>query len=255
MVEQVERHPWVRDAALFLGEPDDVVDRPFGPGLPSISQWVNARFTFSGYVLPGGSAATAPSAREADPPLIVAAVGGTATGTHLLRRVIAAFTLLRDDIPDAQLLAVCGPRIDPNELSAGEGVTLARLLDDLPRRLADCDLAVVHGGLATTMELIAARRPFVWVPLREHCEQQLHVAHRLRRLGAPSPTAYEHTEPEALAALMLERLASRARYVPIDPGGAARAADAIAALLHEQTARRCDRGSGKPATAGAAHPG
>jgi predicted glycosyltransferase len=103
----------------------------------------------------------------------------------------------------------------------------------LPQRLAACDLAVVQGGLATTMELVAAGRPFVWVPLREHCEQQLHVAHRLRRHGAPLPTAYEQTQPESLAALMLERLRSDVHYVRVDRGAAARAADAIAALLAE----------------------
>ena len=149
--------------------------------------------------------------------------------------MVDAFALLRSDIPDAQLLAVCGPRIDPAEIAAPEGATLAGLTHDLPRRLASCDLAVVQGGLATTMELIAARRPLVWVPLREHCEQQLHVAHRLRRLGAPPPTAYEHTDPEALAALMLERLRAEVHYAPVDRGGAARAADAIAALLGETT--------------------
>ena len=232
MVEQVERHPWVRDAALFLGDPEDVIDRPFGPGLPSIQEWVAQRFAFPGYVLPRQFE---PARHETGPPLIVAAVGGTAAGAALLRRVVDAFAHLRSDVPDAQLLAVCGPRIDLAEIAAPEGATLAGLTHDLPHRLASCDLAVVQGGLATTMELIAARRPLVWVPLRDHCEQQLHVAHRLRRLGAPPPTAYEHTGPGALAALMLERLRAEVHYAPVDRGGAARAAAAIAALLGETT--------------------
>jgi hypothetical protein len=41
----------------------------------------------------------------------------------------------------------------------------------LYRHLAACDLAIVHGGLTTCMELTAARRPFVYVPLRHHFEQ------------------------------------------------------------------------------------
>jgi predicted glycosyltransferase len=153
---------------------------------------------------------------------------------------------LGGDIPDARLLAVCGPRIDPQDIQAHHGVTVARLIDDLPRRLAGCDLAVVHGGLATTMELIAARRPLVWVPLRDHCEQQLHVAHRLRRLGAPQPTAYEHTEPEALATLMLKRLTSEVHYAPIDPGGAARAAEQIAALISTPSQHSHARSHARP---------
>jgi pimeloyl-ACP methyl ester carboxylesterase/predicted glycosyltransferase len=235
MVEQVERNPWIRDVALYLGEPEDVIDREFGPGLPSMPDWVAERFSFPGYVLPR-NLETAPQ-REDGPPLVVAAVGGTASGAALLRRVVEAFALLRADVPDARLLAVCGPRVDPAGIARPEGATVAGYVDDLPRRLASCDLAVVQGGLATTMELVAARRPFVSVPLRDHCEQQLHVAHRLRRLGAPPPTAYEHTTPEALAALMLERLGADVRYAPVDPGGAARAADAIAALLTERKGR------------------
>jgi predicted glycosyltransferase len=232
MLEQVERHPWIRDAALFLGEAEDVIARPFGPGLPSMPGWVAEHFTFPGYVLPRGLDAVPPS--DPGAPLVVASVGGTTSGGPLLRRVIEAFSLLRADIPDARLLAVCGPRIDPHEIPIGDGVEVAGYVENLPGRLAACDLAVVQGGLATTMELIAARRPFVWVPLRGHCEQQLHVAHRLRRHGAPPPTAYEQTQPEALAALMLERLRSEVRYAPIDPGGAARAAGAIAALLGDR---------------------
>jgi hypothetical protein len=228
MIEHVERHPWVRDAALFLGEPADVLDCPFGPGLPSIADWVTQRFAFPGYVLPRSFQPAAPSP---GPPLIVAAVGGTASGAALLARVIEAFTLLRRELPDARLLAVCGPRIDPEGLPSPKGVTVVGFVDNLPHRLAGCHLGVVHGGLATTMELIAAGRPLIWVPLREHCEQQWHVAHRLRRHAAPPATAYENTSPEALAALMRERLGAAIHYAAIPSVGAARAADAIAALL------------------------
>ena len=47
-----------------------------------------------------------------------------------------------------------------------------------------CDLAVVQGGLTTTMELAANRRPFLYFPLRHHFEQNHHVRHRLERYGA-----------------------------------------------------------------------
>ena len=35
MVEQVARYPRLRDRSVFVGDPDDVVDRPLGPGLPA----------------------------------------------------------------------------------------------------------------------------------------------------------------------------------------------------------------------------
>ena len=50
MIEQVERFPSVRDRALFVGEPDDVVPGAFGPGLPEIRDWVERHFEFTGQV-------------------------------------------------------------------------------------------------------------------------------------------------------------------------------------------------------------
>jgi len=35
-IEHVARFPYVRDAAIFVGNPDDVTEQPFGPGLPGI---------------------------------------------------------------------------------------------------------------------------------------------------------------------------------------------------------------------------
>ena len=35
MIEHVERFPRIRDRAIFVGEPDDIVPDDFGPGLPN----------------------------------------------------------------------------------------------------------------------------------------------------------------------------------------------------------------------------
>ena len=82
------------------------------------------------------------------------------------------------------MIAVAGPRIDPAALDAPAGVEVRAFVPDLYRHLAACDLAVVQGGLTTTMELAAARRPFLYFPLRDHFEQNRHVRHRLERYGA-----------------------------------------------------------------------
>jgi hypothetical protein len=79
------------------------------------------------------------------------------------------------------------------------------------------------------MELIANRRPFIYVPLRRHFEQNGHVAFRLQRYGAPPPTQYEDTSPTRLAHLMGERLGAPVDYLPVETGGAARAAELILA--------------------------
>ncbi|HZQ49285.1 MAG TPA: alpha/beta fold hydrolase [Candidatus Dormibacteraeota bacterium] len=238
MIEHVDGHPGLRDLSIFIGEPGDIVPRDFGPGLPSMREWTESHFKFPGYVMPFDPATLRDRLtlrRELgyhpDTTLIVASVGGSAVGIHLLRRIAQAFAVLRRDMPDVELLMVCGPRIDPTEFAGQAGVTAVGYVHDLYRTLACCDLAVVQGGLSTTMELVANRRPFIYLPLRNHFEQNFHVAHRLQRYGAPPPTDYDAATPEVLARQMRERLHAKVEYAPVEPGGAARAAGFIAPLF------------------------
>jgi len=55
------------------------------------------------------------------------------------------------------------------------------------------------------------------------------VAHRLRQYGAPEPTHYDGLTPAALAAQMVARLGATVDYLPVEAGGAARAAELLAA--------------------------
>jgi pimeloyl-ACP methyl ester carboxylesterase/predicted glycosyltransferase len=238
MIEHVEGNPRLRDLSIFIGEPADIVPRSFGPELPSIREWTQAHYSFSGYVLPFDPATLSDRMalrRELgyhpDVPLIVASVGGSAVGIHLLRRIAEAFALLRRKMPDAELVMVCGPRISPAEFASLPGVRAVGYLHNLYMTLACCDLAVVQGGLSTTMELVANRRPFIYLPLRNHFEQNFHVAHRLRRYGAPPPTEYDEATPERLSELMGERLRARVDYKPVETGAATCAARLIAPLI------------------------
>jgi hypothetical protein len=79
-----------------------------------------------------------------------------------------------------RMVVVTGPRIDPDTVPPADGLEVHRWMPDLHRRLAACDLAITHGGLTTTMELTAHRRPFLYVPLRRHFEQCRHVPHHAR---------------------------------------------------------------------------
>jgi predicted glycosyltransferase len=238
VIEHVGTNPGIRDLSIFIGGPQDIVRKRFGPGLPSISAWTKQHFKFSGYVLPFDPDELADTVAlrrdlgyDPDRPLIVATVGGSAVGVHLLHRVVDAFRLLRGDLPDAELLLVCGPRIDPGEFPPVPGMRAVGYVHDLSRTLACCDLAVVQGGLSTTMELVANRRPFIYVPLRNHFEQNLHVANRLRRYGAPLPTQYDDATPTRLAAEMRRRLRSEVDYAPVETDGARNAARLIAPLI------------------------
>jgi hypothetical protein len=51
MIEQVARYPYLRDRAIFVGNRDDVVEDPFGPGLPGIREWTDKNFCYCGYCL------------------------------------------------------------------------------------------------------------------------------------------------------------------------------------------------------------
>ncbi len=76
-------------------------------------------------------------------------------------------------------MAVAGPRIDPASVCVPGGVEVRGYVPDVERELTACDVAVVQGGLTTTMELALAGRPVLRFPLRHHFEQQFHVPHRL----------------------------------------------------------------------------
>ena len=238
VIEHIAKHPEIRDISIFVGDPSDVVRKRFGPELPSIPAWTREHYRFSGYVLPFDPKdfADTNALRRSlgfDPsrPLIVATVGGSAVGAHLLGRIVQAFRLLHDEVQNAEMVLVCGPRIDPAAFPPVEGMRVAGYVHDLFKTLACCDLAVVQGGLSTTMELVANRRPFIYVPLRNHFEQNFHVANRLRRYGAPPPTQYDDATPDRLAVEMRRRLGSKVAYEAVETGGAARAAEMIAPLV------------------------
>ncbi|BCJ50570.1 hypothetical protein Asp14428_20450 [Actinoplanes sp. NBRC 14428] len=225
MVEHVAKLPEVRDRAVFVGNPSDLVDDPLGPGLPTVREWTLEHFAFSGYI----GAPVRAAARE--PMLCVATAGGSGTGTGLLRRVIDAYPVARRSLPGLRLIVVAGPRIDPASLTAPEGVEVRGYVDRLDELLASCDLAVTHGGLTTTMTLTAHRRPFLYVPLRHHFEQNRHVRHRLDAYRAGRCLSWAETEPDALAAAMVAEIGRPVDYRPVETGGADRAAALLAELI------------------------
>ncbi len=81
------------------------------------------------------------------------------------------------------------------------------------------------------MELVAAHRPFISIPLANHFEQRFHVRHRLDRYGARVTLDYAQAHPEAVAEAIVGALDSQPRYQPIDPGGATTTGRLIAELL------------------------
>jgi pimeloyl-ACP methyl ester carboxylesterase len=238
MIEHIARFPRVRDQAVFVGNPEDIVPERFAPHLPWIRDWTEEHYRFSGYITgfdPGDFADRAALRAELgygeDERVCIVTVGGSGVGGDLLRRVIAAFPEAKEREPALRMIVVAGPRIDPASLPVHDGLEVRAYVHQLYRHLAACDLAVVQGGLTTSMELTANRRPFLYFPLRHHFEQNFHVRHRLGRYGGGRCMDFESDGPPEIAAAIAAEIGREVDYRPVETDGAARAAKLIAELL------------------------
>jgi UDP:flavonoid glycosyltransferase YjiC (YdhE family) len=238
MIEQIARYPRLRDRSIFVGNPDDIVPLDFGPNLPSIRSWTEEHFEFSGYVT--GFSPDDLSDRDSlrrqlgfsqDEKVCVVTVGGSGVGAPLLRKVLSSFPAAKRLVPELRMIAVAGPRIDPSTLPSFKGLEVRAFVPDLHRYLAACDIAVTHGGLTTTMELTAVKRPFLYFPIKNHFEQNFHVKHRLERYGAGRRLDYDESDGESIAAAIAEEIGRPAAYQDVESDGASRAARLIAELL------------------------
>lgn len=238
MLEHIERHPSVRDRSIFVGNPVDIVPGTFGNNLPQIRAWTEQHFDFCGYITgrEPGEFGDRESTRQqfgfrADEKVCIVTVGGSGVGEPLLRRIINASADIRRRVPELRMIVVAGPRIDVDRLPRLPGVEIRGYVPDLDRQLAVCDIALVQGGLTTCMELAAASVPFLYFPLKNHFEQNVHVRHRLERYGAGRCMNYADAVPEVIAAAIVEELGRSRRSLAVESDGALRAARLIADLI------------------------
>ena len=228
MIEHIARFPRVRDRALYVGDPDDVVGDSFGPDLPLIRDGRSSIST-SPATCPGStrppsptarssapSSATGPASRSASSRSAVPAWAGTCCGAS------STLSEAKELVPELRMIVVAGPRIDPAAFLEADGLEVHAYVHNLYRHLAACDLAVVQGGLTTAMELTANQRPFLYFPLRNHFEQNFHVRHRLERYGAGRRMDYETATPTVIAeaiATEIGRPSTTGRWRPTGPRG------------------------------------
>ncbi len=238
MIEHVEGHPRLRDRAIFVGNPDDIVPQGFGKDLPAMRDWIPEHFDFCGYVLgqhPSEFGERAELRRQFgyrdDEQVCLVTVGGSGVGGTLIRRILDAYPIARRQLADLRMIVVTGPRLDPAMFDLPAGVEARAFVPDLDRHLAACDLALVQGGLTTTMELTAAGTPFLYFPLRNHFEQNVHVAHRLDQYRAGRKMIFTESDPDRIAAAMVEELSRSKSFLPVEADGAQRAAGMLAELL------------------------
>lgn len=120
---------------------------------------------------------------------------------------------------------------------AGVAADVLPFIDDMPRRLADCDLMVCRSGAITVSELCAAGVPSVLVPLViRTTAHQRDNAEFMARQGAAVHLPQPEATPQKLAELLqsmnreqLVEMGTKARTMS-KPQAAARVADLIEGL-------------------------
>ena len=236
MIEQIERFGRIRDRAHLRRQPRRHRPRPVRRRPAAIRDWTEQHYDFAGYVtglrprrrrrprrrcVP--SSATGPTSRCASSPSAAPASASASCAR--------SSTPTRRPRPGPR--AAHGRRGRPPHRSRSpahpRGARGPGLRPDLYRHLAACDLAIVQGGLTTSMELTANRRPSCtsrW----QHFEQTLLVPHRLDRYRAGRRMDYA-TDHADTSRPSPTRSAAPRRLPPVETDGAARAAAAIADLV------------------------
>jgi UDP:flavonoid glycosyltransferase YjiC (YdhE family) len=214
-----------QNAALFIGEREDVADRSFGWLLSNRRQNADKTIEFVGYVFPFDKKDIPPKnvlRRElgySKEPLVICTVGGTSIGRDLLELCGKAFPLLESQVPRAHMVIVAGPRIDPNSLAIPKEIDCRGMVPSLWRHLAACDLAILQGGGMSTLEVEVLRVPFLFFPVENQAEQQIAVANRLARHKAGVRMSILDTSPQQLVDAIVANLGAPVTYPEIPADG------------------------------------
>ena len=226
-----------KNLALFIGEMEDIPDKSFGFLLPNRRRHAWEYYRFVGYVLQFDPMEYADKKEVrkklgyGDEPLVICSIGGTAVGKALLELCGQAYTIIKERIPKLHMVLVCGPRLPASSLNVPQEVEVRQYVPDLHEHFAACDLTIVQAGSATTLELTALRRPFLYFPLEGHSEQEIAVAGRLQRHRAGIRMSYSRTTPWLLATEIENNIGRQVKYEPVPVDGARKAARAIADVL------------------------
>lgn len=223
--------------SLFVGTEGDILNRRIGLFLSNRREFARRHYKFLGYILRFDPGLYADKERVKkklgydNNPLVIAALGGTSIGKELLELSARAYSLIREKIPDLEMVLVCGPRVSPHFLKLPEEIEVKGYVHNLYEYYAACDLAIVQGGASTTLELTALRKPFIYFPLENHCEQQISVANRLQKWNAGTKMSFSKTTPENLAEKVISTIGRKTNYAEISIAGAAKAAQLIGQLI------------------------
>lgn len=230
------RTPWVEDLSLFVGDIEDIPDKSFGLFLPNYRKHAAKHYKFLGNILQYNPQdyidheGMKGRLGYRSSPLVLCSVGGTSIGVELLNLCSRAYRILKDKLPELQMVLICGPRIDPNSITITDGIEVKGYVPRLYEHFAACDLAIVQGGGTTTTELVSLNKNFLYFPLEGHFEQKV-VSDKLTSIGAGIKMNFSETNERSLAETVLQSIGKAVDYQKISVDGAVKAAETIQSLL------------------------
>jgi len=228
-------HPEMYERYIHIGEKEDVKDMRMGLFLPNRKDLAEKYIDFVGPILnfnPADYADQATIKKQLgydSHPLVVCTGGGSSAALPLFRRCAEAYPLVKKEIPDLEMDLVMGPRIAPSSIPAHDGLKVRGYVPDLYRNLAASDLSITTAGGATTLELTALQRPFLYFPFKEHFEQINEVVPRLERCHAGVKMDFSQASPEVLAKAIIDHLGEKVQYPCMSLDGAKKTAE----MVHE----------------------
>ena len=224
---------------LFVGEFEDIVDRPYDLFLPNCRTFAQKYYRFLGHIVRFDPADYLDKSKirtklgYGNEPLVICATGGTGIGRELLELCGKAYPLLKKEIPDLRMVCVCGELLGLNPPELTDEVELHRFIPDIYQHYAACDLAVVVGGGTTTIELTALHKPFIFFPLEDQFDQQIYVSERIARHKAGVRMEFHQTNPEMLAQEILRNIGKKVETGSIPFDGAKKAASIVSEFVRE----------------------
>ncbi len=173
--------------------------------------------------------------------LILVTAGGSGASRHLIYTAGRAFGTIKRAVPNAVLLIVLGPAIEPEScgIEPDDGVMIRQYERELVAYLGASDLVICNSGLSTLTEIaLAAKVPTITCPIGSHWEQQANAraavsagyAVRIDRARL-NPESLARTAVEILTDVERSRQMIEAAQAIEDHGGAAVAARGIADVL------------------------
>jgi len=227
------QNPDLYDSFIFIGEREDINNRSMGIFLPSRKVLADDYVDFVGQILPFrpeeymDKAALKRKLGYDSRPLIICTGGGSSACRPLLDLCARTYPVLKKNLSDIQMRIVTGPRIPPETISSGNGLSVVGFVPRLYEHFAAADLVITSAGGASTLELTALQRPFLYFPLKYHFEQNFEVVPRCERYSAGVKMVFSETTTESLTKAIIDNIGVKVNYPKISLDGARKTAEII----------------------------